>query len=105
MLETGALSPEVKKLFAQIAKQADEYNKIFKRIEFATNEFEQDRNNMTEELAQIRDDIANSVRNLSLSQRNKFPASRDTVMTDQKEGVPFSCWQKEYFNKYYRRKE
>lgn len=64
MLETGALSPEVKKLFAQISKQSEEYKKIFKRIEYATNEFEQDRNNMTEELAQIRNDIANSVRNL-----------------------------------------
>lgn len=64
MLETGALSPEVKKLFAQISKQAEDYSKIYKRIEFAANEFENDRNNMTKELAQIRDDIANTIKRL-----------------------------------------
>lgn len=64
MLETGALSPEVKKLFAQISKQAEDYSKIYRRVEFAANEFENDRNNMTQELAQIRDDIANTIRRL-----------------------------------------
>ena len=64
MLETGALSPEVKKLFAQISKQSEEYSKVYRRVEFAINEFENDRNNMTQELVQIRDDVANSIKRL-----------------------------------------
>jgi predicted nucleic acid-binding Zn-ribbon protein len=81
MLETGALSPEVKKLFAQIAKQAEEYNKIFKRVEFATNEFEQDRTNMTQELAQIRDDIANSINNLETFATNTIDEFKEKTET------------------------
>lgn len=64
MLDTGALSPEVKKLFALISKQADEFNKVFKKIEFASSEFENDRSNMTTELNQIREDISNSIKKL-----------------------------------------
>lgn len=64
MLDTGALSPEVKKLFALISKQADEFNKVFKKIEFASSEFENDRTNMTTELNQIREDISNSIKKL-----------------------------------------
>lgn len=84
MLETGALSPEVKKLFAQISKQSEEYSKIYRRIEFAANEFENDRNNMTEELAQIREDIANSIKKLESYANdtiNEFREKTETTHT------------------------
>lgn len=84
MLETGALSPEVKKLFAQISKQSEEYSKVYRRVEFAINEFENDRNNMTQELVQIRDDVANSIKRLESFANetiNEFREKTETTHT------------------------
>lgn len=81
MLETGALSPEVKKLFAQISKQAEDYSKIYRRIEFAANEFENDRTTMTEELAQIRDDVANSIKKLETYANDTITEFREKTET------------------------
>lgn len=61
MLDTSALSPEVKKLFADIAKHADLYKKAFSKIDSALDQFETERNNHNQELAQIQDDISNSI--------------------------------------------
>jgi len=81
MLDTGALSPEVKKLFAQISKQAEEFNKVFKKIEYASSEFEDDRTNMTNELNQIRDDISKSITKLETFANETIEEFREKTET------------------------
>lgn len=61
MLDTSALSPEVKKLFADIAKQADLYKTAFSRLDKAVAQLETDRQDHQNELDLIKDDISRSI--------------------------------------------
>ncbi|MDC1068913.1 hypothetical protein OAQ99_07120 [Candidatus Kapabacteria bacterium] len=61
MLNTSALSPEVKKLFADVAKQSDLYKKAFSKLESSVDQLENDRTTNDEQLQQIKSDIAESI--------------------------------------------
>lgn len=64
MLDTTALSPEVKKLFADIAKQADGYKKAFQKLDSAIQQLNQDKEEHDTQLDQIKDDISQSIEKL-----------------------------------------
>lgn len=84
MLDTGALSPEVKKLFAQIAKQAGEYDKAFRKIDAAVEEFAGQRERMNADLERIRNEISDSINELDKHARDtiqEFSEKTETTHT------------------------
>ena len=84
MLDTGALSPEVKKLFAQIAKQAGEYDKAFRKIDAAVDEFAGQRERMNADLERIRNEISDSINELDKHARDtiqEFSEKTETTHT------------------------
>jgi|GEM_PF-2712923 len=64
MLETGALSPDVKRLFGQVAKQSEQYKKSFEKIDNLIKQFHVDREEMLGELETTRENIASSIKKL-----------------------------------------
>lgn len=64
MLETGALSPDVKRLFGQVAKQSEQYKKSFEKIDNLIKQFHVDREEMLGELESTRENIASSIKKL-----------------------------------------
>jgi len=64
MLDTSALSPDVKRLFAQVAKQAEQYKKSFDKIDTLSKQFLVDREEMMTELGETRENIASSIQRL-----------------------------------------
>ena len=64
MLDTGALSPEVKKLFAQVATHAENYKRAFARLDQAVDSFEVDRQKVTQDIDDVRTEIRVSIKKL-----------------------------------------
>lgn len=64
MLDSRAISPEVKKLFADIAKQSEQYGAVFKRIDEVVSNFENTKSNMEGQLANVRNNIEKSILDL-----------------------------------------
>lgn len=80
MLETGALSPEVKKLFADIAKQSEQYGAVFKKIDKAVADFDQTKNSMEGQLGDVRGEVENAItelKNYANKSVNEFKEKTD----------------------------
>ena len=79
MLDTGALSPEVKKLFAAISRQAEEYEKAFKSIDLAVAEFKDQKEDMNNDLSTIRSEISNSINSIDKFAKDTIQEFRDKI--------------------------
>ncbi len=91
MLDTGALSPEVKKLFAQVASHTENYKKAFARLEQAVDLFEVDREKVDQDISEVRTEIAASIKKLehrlTIFLRRIFPIKPTVLLQGLMEGA------------------